>query len=237
MIAHAVYRRAREPRDLPRDLHMRSLDWALYFAADGSRTAAELARQLRADDSARDEAVGRLLGLGLIAEQELSASEYVRALAAAGDGEEKSLHEFLAGAAVPPPAADPGRIVTAPVVVPPRPRLASVAQPSFGFQPLPSPDDGGKEHRTMSGSNRKLSLRALMNVIEKQAGTREAGQLDIYRVFVRVDTVLLKRNGIETLRFTEDRLVADPELQQAILRSVKKTLGLDCPPSVWVDVA
>lgn len=84
---------------------------------------------------------------------------------------------------------------------------------------------------------RNLSLRALMNVIEKQAGTREAGQLDVYRVFVRVDTSLLRRNGIETLRFTEDRLVADPELQQAIVRSVKKTLGLDCPQSVWVDIA
>lgn len=48
---------------------------------------------------------------------------------------------------------------------------------------------------------------------------------------------LLKRNGIETLRFTEDRLVTDPELEQAIVRSVKKTLGLECPDSVWVDVA
>lgn len=88
----------------------------------------------------------------------------------------------------------------------------------------------------MSGS-RRLSLRALMNVIEKHAGSREAGQLDVYRVFVRVDTVLLKRSGIETLRFTEDRLVSDPELEQAIVRSVKKTLGLDCPDSIWVDVA
>lgn len=85
----------------------------------------------------------------------------------------------------------------------------------------------------MSGS-RKLSLRALMNLIESQAGSREAGQLDIYRVFVRVDTSLLKRSGIETLRFTEDRLVSDPELQQAIVRSVKKTLGVDCPESLWV---
>lgn len=89
----------------------------------------------------------------------------------------------------------------------------------------------------MSGESRSLSLRALMNVIERQSGTRENGQLDIYRVFARVDTALLKRNGIETLRFTEDRLVSDPELQEAILRSVKKTLGLDCPQSVWVEVA
>lgn len=84
---------------------------------------------------------------------------------------------------------------------------------------------------------RRLSLRALMNLIEKQAGSREAGQLDIYRVFVRVDTVLLRRSGIETLRFTEDHLISDPELEQAIIRSVKKTLGLDCPETIWVEVA
>lgn len=82
---------------------------------------------------------------------------------------------------------------------------------------------------------RKLSLRALMDVIECQAGSREAGQLDI---FIKVDTSLLKRSGIETLRFTEDRLISDPELEEAIVRSMKRTLGLDCPDDVWVvDVA
>ena len=86
-------------------------------------------------------------------------------------------------------------------------------------------------------ASRRLSLRALMNLIERQASSTEAGQLDVYRVFVRVDTVLLKRNGIETLRFTEDRLVSDPELEQALVTSMKKTLGLDCPESVWVEVA
>jgi hypothetical protein len=234
MIPHAVYRRTREPRDLPHDLRLRSLEWALYFAADGQRTAGELGKQLRADDAARESAVARLLHLGLIEEREVSASEYVRSLAAAGGPEEKLLHEFLVGATAGPPAEEQA---IPPVVVPPRPRLATIAQPSFGFQPLPSPDAGGKERRAMTAETRKLSLRALMNVIEKQAGNREAGRLDIYRVLVRVDTALLKRNGIETLRFTEDRLVTDPELQKAIVGSVKKTLGLECPPSVWVDVA
>ena len=83
----------------------------------------------------------------------------------------------------------------------------------------------------------KLSLRALMNLIASKAGSREAGQLDIYRVFVRVDTALLKRNGIETLSFTDDHFVADAELEKAIVNSVKKTLGLVCPESVWVEVA
>jgi hypothetical protein len=77
--------------------------------------------------------------------------------------------------------------------------------PPFGFKPLPSLQESVKENRTMPETP-KLSLRALMDLIENHAGNREAGQLDVYRVFVRVDTSLLKRNGIETLKFTDDRL-------------------------------
>ncbi|HEV7765397.1 MAG TPA: hypothetical protein VGQ76_10375 [Thermoanaerobaculia bacterium] len=214
-----VYRRRREPNQLPSDLKLIALEWALYFAVTGIHTAAELGRQLRAEAADRDDALRRLVLLGLIEEQALSAAEYVRALAAAGDREEKTLREFLIGASQPP--------VKLSVPRPPAPPLE--------FRRLPSPDDR-KENRPMSHS-RKLSLRALMNLIETQAGSREAGQIDIYRVFVRVDTTLLKRSGIETLRFTEDRFVSDPELEQAIVRSVKRTLGLECPETLWVDVA
>ena len=251
VLPHSVYRRAREPRELPGALRLRALEWAFYFAITGKQTAAELARQMRAETADSTEALSRLINLGLIAEQELDAAEYVRALAAAGDREEKTLHEFLMGAAHSAPApADAASVETLRI---PRPRLLDVPdvttpfprttlrpgktpQPAFGFKPLPRPDDDRKENQRMSAS-RRLSLRALMNVIERQAPSTEAGQLDVYRVFVRVDTLLLKRNGIETLRFTEDRLVSDPELEEALVRSLKKTLGLDCPESVWVEVA
>lgn len=229
ILPQAVYRRAKEPQQLPNEIRLTALEWALYFGVDGTRTVAELGRQFRVEVAERDRALARLLDLALVVEQELGASEYVRALAAAGDSEQKTLHEFLTGAAAtqPEPQRSPSRdlknFATAKF-----PRVA----PPLGFTPLPSPNDH-KENRRMSAS-RKLSLRALMNLIETQAGSREAGQLDIYRVFVRVDTSLLKRSGIETLRFTEDRLVSDPELEQAIVRSVKKTLGVDCPDSLWV---
>ena len=74
-------------------------------------------------------------------------------------------------------------------------------------------------------------------LIETRAGSREAGQLDVYRVFVRVDTALLKRNGIEKLSFADEHLVADDELEQAIVKSVEKTLGIPCPKGAWVEVA
>lgn len=238
----SVYRRVREPHQLPNDVRLPALAWALYFAVTGKHTAGELGRQMRVEPAPRDEALGRLVTLGLIEEQTLDAAEYVRALAASGDGEEKTLREFLMSASQPAPLADvppsgPREVAEMPAPVSRLiPRQGRTPQPAFRFQPLPAPDDVTKENQRMSTS-RSLSLRALMNLIEKQAGSREAGQLDIYRVFVRVDTVLLKRSGIETLRFTEDRLVSDPELEQAIVRSVKKTLGLDCPESVWVEVA
>jgi hypothetical protein len=241
VLPQTVYRRAKEPRDLPSGLRLKALEWALYFAVTGKHTAAELGRQLRAASTESAAAFARLLALGLIAEQELDAADYVRALAAAGDSEEKSLREFLMGAVEPAPLAS-APLASAPAAVPtpvppptPWPRPVAVP-PAFGFKPLPPPDAETKENRPMPPS-RRLSLRALMNLIERRAASREAGLLDVYRVFVRVDTLLLKRNGIESLRFTEDRLISDPELEQALVKSLKKTLGLDCPEAVWVEVA
>ena len=83
-------------------------------------------------------------------------------------------------------------------------------------------------------NNRRLSLQALMHFIINRAPDPTAGQLDIYRVFIRVDTQMLKRNGITTLRFSEDHLIDDPDLQQAIASSVRKTIGAPCPSEVFV---
>jgi len=230
VLPHSVYRRtAAAP---PAGTRLRALEWALYFAVSGTHTAAELARQMRASDAERDGAFARLVTLGLIEEQELDAGEYVRALAAAGNSDEKTLGEFVTGALRPEEKEASPKLVTSS----PQAENRIHTRPALAFKPLPRPDDPMKEKRPMKVS-RKLSLRALMNLIERQAGNRDAGQLDIYRVFVRVDTSLLKRNGIETLRFTEDRFINDPELERAIVRSVKKTLGMDCPESLWVEVA
>lgn len=237
VLPQTVFRRATEPMGLDGGLRLRALEWALYFAVTGTETMAELAKRLRAERAECGEALLRLAQLGLIEERTLDANEYVHALAAAADRDEKSLREFLAGAMRPLPAPAPvPQPEAANAPEPPRPKLREVARPAFGFKPLPLPGQQ-KENGSMSSASRKLSLRALMNLIERQAGSREAAQLDIYRVFVRVDTLLLKRNGIETLRFAEDRLISDPELEQALVRSVKKTLGLDCPEDMWVEVA
>ena len=80
-----------------------------------------------------------------------------------------------------------------------------------------------------------MSLRAVMRFITAQTPGSDAGQLDVYRAFVRVSPQLLKRNGITTLRFEDDRLVNDPELQQEILMSVQHVVGKPCPPDVFVQ--
>lgn len=238
-LPQAVYRRIREPNDLPRDLRMLSLEWALYFATGSGQTVFELGRRLRADDGARDAAISRLLSLGLIVEEPLDAPRYLQALAASGDADRRTLQEFLVGA-LDPGATRPGA-GTAPApdhpVAPPGERAVSELlpvspTPRVRFKPLPliSLPEG-----PAMTSHRKLSLRAVMNLIETNAGSREAGQLDIYRVFIRVDTQLLRRSGIETLHFTDDRLISDQDLQNAIVRSIRRTLALDCPDAVWVD--
>lgn len=236
----SVYRRAVEPDGLAPDVRLVALEWALYFAVDGTRTVAELGRQFRADAADRDRAMARLASRGLIVEHPLTAVEYVHALAAAGDREERSMREFLIRAASPSTSSKVARpeanVMTADKPPSPPEPLLRTPRPvaPLAFRPLPPLER--KEERTMAPT-RKLSLRALMEVIERKAGSREAGQFDIYRVLIKVDTLLLKRSGIDTLRFTEDRLISDPELEEAIVRSLKKTLGIDCPNEVWVEVA
>ena len=73
-----------------------------------------------------------------------------------------------------------------------------------------------------------------MQHILHRAPDPTAGQLDVYRVFIRVDTGLLRRNGITTLRFRDDHLVSDPELQEALVSSLQSTLGISCPGHIYV---
>lgn len=80
----------------------------------------------------------------------------------------------------------------------------------------------------------RLSLKNVVEFVLGRAPDLNAGHLDVYRIFIRVNTQLLKRNGIHSLRFEEDRIITDAELQEAILNSVQKTLGVSCPREVFI---
>lgn len=232
----AVYELARAVESLPADLRLRSLEWGVLFAVTGRHTVAQIGEHLGLAAAERDAAFARLLDAGLLAERLLSVGEYLRA-AATVEGEPHTLAGFLraglAGPALEPIAgtdADAG------------PGLATDAPPAAdfeieGFEPLPLPDEEtAMEMSTLRAPSvpPALSLRAVMRFVAEQSRDADAGQLDIYRAFVRVSPQLLRRNGITTLRFEEDRLLTDPDLQQALLSSVEHVVGRSCPPEVFV---
>lgn len=222
----AVYEAVPADR-LPADLRLCSLEWGVLFAVTGRHTVAQIGSHLGLAPAQRDGAFARLLDLGLLTEKPLTAGEYLRA-AATVDGEEVTLAGFLrAGLAGPvlPPATEP---VTEKV------QPAPIAEP---FEPLALPDEETLMQipdLPLPTAPPVLSLRAVMRFVSEQSADADAGQLDIYRAFVRVNPQLLRRNGITTLRFEEDRLLTDPDLQEALLASVEHVVGRSCPPEVFV---
>jgi hypothetical protein len=232
----AVYELAVAVDRLPADLRLRSLEWGLLFAITGRHTVAQIGGHLGLEAAERDAAFARLLDLGLLAERPLSAAEYLRA-AATVDGESRTLAGFLrAGLAGPdaePIAEPPSEFEQSMPAV-----TAAASTPDDdlgGFEPLALPDEETlmKDTRPVSVPP-QLSLHAVMRFIAGQSGDADAGQLDIYRAFVRVNPQLLRRNGITTLSFQEDRLLTDRDLQQAILTSAEHVVGRPCPPEVFV---
>jgi hypothetical protein len=224
----AVYELARAVDRLPADLRLRSVEWGVLFAVTGRHTVAQIGSHLGLPPAERDGVFSRLLELGLLAERPLSAGEYLRA-AATVHAEPRTLAEFLSGG-LAGPAGEP-------VAEPRDPIAPSPDLESESFEPLPLPEEETAmetaEFPTVNAPS-WLSLRAVMSFIARQAADPDSGQLDIYRAFVRVSPQLLQRNGITTLRFEEDRLLADPDLQQEILASVEQVVGRPCPPEVFV---
>jgi hypothetical protein len=240
----AVYGLAAAVDRLPADLRLHSREWGVLFAVTGRHTVAQIGGHLGLAPAERDGSFGRLLELGLLAERPLSAAEYLRAAATVDEEPQapQTLARFLrAGLAGPEPEP-----VAAPVEDP-APAASAIAAATAAataaagldldaFEPLALP----AEETAMQSPDLRppapppLSLQAVMRFITDQSGDADAGQLDVYRAFVRVSPQLLRRNGITTLRFEEDRLLTDPDLQQAILASVEHVVGRSCPPEVFV---
>ncbi|HEX3527004.1 MAG TPA: hypothetical protein VH988_08050 [Thermoanaerobaculia bacterium] len=226
----AVYELATAVDRLPTDLRLRSLEWGALFAVTGRHTVAQIGVHLGLEPAERDGIFARLLDLGLLAERPLSAGEYLRA-AATVEGEPRTLAAFLRAGLTGPlldPAADPDPMLTE----------TPASDIDLGaFEPLALPE----EETLMQIPDLPpaippaLSLLAVMRFVAEQSRDADAGQLDIYRAFVRVNPQLLRRNGITTLRFEEDRLLTDPDLQEALLASVQHVVGRPCPPEVFVQ--
>lgn len=248
-----VYRLARNPDRPCEELKLRNVEWGILFSVTGEHTVAQIGEAFSLPPAERDAAFARLLREGLLAERELSYSEYLRAAATVHDDDEPgTLARYLRSgatlgalpASVPIAADDEPAGKAVPVrdvreSVRPRPApeddvnltRAVPTVRGVGFEPLSDP---APIHAGSASARRRLSMKAVMKFILDRAPDSNTGQLDVFRVLIRVDTRLLIRNGITTLRFQDDRLISDPELQQAITSNVEKILGLQCPQTVYV---
>jgi len=228
----AVFELVRDLSTLSESLRLNNVEWGLLFAVTGKHTVYQIGAHFALSAAERDRAFSRLLAAGLIRERAVSYSEYLRAMATIRDDEPKTLGRFLrAGAAI---AGRPGAIGPPPDAGQDDVNLTravpTVDSSGVKFEPLAAPVSSPL---SVESGGRRLSLKALMRFILSRAPDTNSGQLDVYRVFIRVNTKLLKSNGITTLRFEDDHLVSDPELKSAILSSVRKTLGVTCPQEVF----
>lgn len=240
-----VYRLVCNPDRPTGELKLRNVEWGILFSVTGEHTVAQIGDAFSLPPAARDAAFARLLREGLLAERELTYSEYLRAAATVHDDDEPGTlaHYLRAGAALGPlpssvPAeadepAEEAEAVRDDVNVTRAVPTVRGGAAAVGFQPLSDPSPVP----TLAAPEpvrKHLSMKAVMKFILDRAPDSNTGQLDVFRVLIRVDTRLLIRNGITTLRFQDDRLISDPELQQAITSNVEKILGLECPQTVYV---
>lgn len=234
ILPSAVYQPRYAPSALPADLRLRSIEWGVLFALTGRHSVAQVAAGLELPPAQARQAFRALLAANLIVERPLALPEYLRAAATTGDPQPKTFAELLRAAPLRPSArpvaAPPPKGATArPAAVPATSRTSKPPAPPPPFRPLTL-----EEPAMPATDERSLSLKALMRFIRGRAQDETAGQLDVYRAFLLVDPELLKRNGITTLRFEDDKVVSDAELQRHILESVEATLGIRCPPDVFV---
>ena len=94
------------------------------------------------------------------------------------------------------------------------------------FSPLQKPS-------VATPTMRAMSLQSVIQFILNQNPDPTAGHLATYQVFMGISTQLLKRNGITSLRFQDDRFITDPELQTAIAENIQKVLKVPCPEEVY----
>lgn len=254
VLASAVYQLLLRPEELPSNLRLPSSAWAVLFSLSGRHSVAQIGAQLGLSPESRDRAFGDLLEANLVVERRLSMAEYLRSAGTIDDGERRTFGAFLRGAparpaAVPPigptleeseasdsslPEAAQRFAATEPL---PSPSRAKATTPSAAaFRPLALPEEE-TPMTTMppSPAPRALNLRVLNRLFFERSVSPEQAQLDIYRVYLRVDAHLLTRAGITTLKFEEDRLVDDPELVERLTQSAADALGAPLPESVWAQ--
>ncbi len=238
-----AFERVYEPTpDAGREEGLRLLpaEWGLLRAADGRRCALELAADLRLDPPETTAALATLEQRGLVRQSPVTLENYVRIAAAVRGfaGEPIALSTFLAGHGDQPPHPEATEPVVPPAQVPSRHESRGEPLPAFGAR-VPRPANAPAFRPlapalSQQKGPRSLSIGALIRSITNRYGDPTSGQLAVYRVFMGIPTTLLRREGIHTLRFDEERFVKDPELIDSLQTAVKKNIGSDIPEEIYV---
>ncbi len=194
-------------QQLPAAMKLTSIEWRFLICSDGKTPVHQIQKRLGISDKEQETTLARLLQSGLLTESTLSLEDFARAtvdLPSAGT-EPQTLNDYLRGSVSAEPAKDK-------------------ALPAFS--PLQKPT-------VTSTSMRSMSLQSVIQFILNRNPDATAGQLATYQVFMGIKTDLLKRNGITSLRFQDDRLITDAELQAAIAQNIQKVLNVSCPDDVF----
>jgi hypothetical protein len=195
-------------QQLPATMTLSNLEWRFLLCADGKTPIDQIQRRLELSEKERDYILSRLCTSNLLTEKPVSLEEYAKStidLAAPTSGPQ-TFTEYLKSTE----------------------STESFTEKTMpAFSPLQKPSGNTTPVRTMS-------LQSVIQFILNQNPDPTAGHLATYQVFMGIDTQLLKRNGITSLRFQDDRFITDAELQTAIIGNIKKVLGITCPEDVFV---
>jgi hypothetical protein len=203
-----IYQNTWPLQQLPATMKLSNLEWRFLLCADGKATVDQIQRRLGVSEKERDYILSRLCGSNLLTESIVSLEEFAKTTVdiAAPVSEPQTFIEYLKS------TESPG---------------SSTEKNMPAFSPLQKP-------AAAPSTARAMSLQSVIQFILNQNPDPTAGHLATYQVFMAIDTQLLKRNGITSLRFQDDRLITDPELQTAITDNIQKVLKITCPEDVFV---
>jgi hypothetical protein len=197
-------------QQLPVTMQLLNIEWRFLICCDGKTNIGQIQARLGITESERDTMVRRLSTIGLITESSMSLDDFARSTVdrAHPNNGQQTFQEYVAAAESPLNSNS-----TTPSKEKNIPAFSHLQKTT---QPTPS-----------------MSLQAVIQFILNHSNSDPtAGHFATYQVFMGIGTALLKRNGITSLRFQDDRIITDPELQNAIVESVQKVLKVKCTPEM-----
>ncbi len=229
-----TYERTSDFDSKAQELRLPVLDWKLAFALDGLKSGVEVARELRLSESRANEVLERLHTKGLIAEEEISLTQFRERLAAAPPTIEAE--EPLTPAGNQQPAGIPLPLISTSIRrASPPDSLAANGIDARTEAPAPIAPRPARGAINFS-LKKRFKLKSAIDFIHGHAGGGTAGELAVYRVFMQVPGELLRDTGLEKLDFSNESIEIDnPKLRQAIVDAISKTLRVPLPVSYFLQ--